>query len=111
MKATAKASTGKKTSSAKTSKKSNLDAKNAKDIAYRISHEKDLKYIYPAETEAGKNKKEVLSKRKQYRAKVRRQTSSLEKALKMARKSKDADQIRKAERQLSKHMKAHYANA
>lgn len=86
--------------------KAKLDAKNKKQIEYRITHEKELKYVYPEETESGKNKKEILAKRKQFRASIRRGNARLVKALKVAKKGKDPIVIKKAERALNSFIKA-----
>jgi hypothetical protein len=65
------------TKGAKTSTKTaNLQAKNDADVQARITNEKALKYIYPASCEEGKDKDEVLEKRKRFRQRVRKTIES-----------------------------------
>jgi hypothetical protein len=103
---------GSNSQAAKTEKKKKgLSKANSNEVAAQITEKKDLKYIYPADCEIGKSKAEIKEKRKKYRASVRRKLESLKKALKVAKKSDDPKDLRRAEKELVSYSKEHLANA
>lgn len=86
MKTEKTAKAGKK-SAVKAAKGKALDTENKEQTKAVITSNKDLKYIYPASCEKGKNKEELLKKRKAFRQGVRAKIKSLIKAEKTALKA------------------------
>lgn len=64
---------------AKTTKEEKLQKNTNKAAEAKITEKKELKYIYPASCEEGKNKDEVLVRRKAFRQSVRAKIARFEK--------------------------------
>jgi len=86
-----------------TSKSQKADAKVTKSAKAAITKQKQLKYNYPADCEKGKNKEEILSKRKRFRHTVRRKIGQFERNIAKVRSGKMEGSVKNLKAALKKY--------